>query len=59
MVCPEAPIRKRVGRRRRVVKRRSGVGIIKRRTTIVMVGITIIRRRSGKYNYLDVRCHGG
>ena len=62
LVCPEASTRNIVGRRRRV-RRRRRAGKIRRRTTIGMVGMTkgirIRRRRSGKYNEFNGRCHGG
>ena len=53
--------KKKSGRRRRVQRIRR-VGKIRRRTTIVMVGMTkriIIIRISGKYNEFNGRCHGG
>ena len=61
LVCPEASARKIVGRRR-IDQRRRRVGKIRRRTTIGMVGMTKWRRRrrrSGKYNEFNGRCHGG
>ena len=61
LVCPEASTRKRVWRRR-IYRRRRRVGKIRRRTTIGMVGMTKwrrIRRRSGKYDEFNGRCHGG